>query len=93
MKIKPLGKRVLVKEIEEEKEEDRTTEGGIVLPDSAQSDDKYVRAEVMAVGTDASIEVEEGDQVVLSSFSGTEVELEGEELRIVKANNVLAKLE
>ena len=92
MKIKPLGKRVLVQEVEEEKEEE-TTAGGIVLPDSAREEDRYVRAEVIAVGTDENIEVQEGDTVILSSFSGTNVELDGQELTIVKDKDILAKIE
>lgn len=92
MKIKPLGKRVLVKEVEEEKEEE-TTAGGIVIPDSAKEEDRFVQAEVIAIGTDENIEVEEGDTVILSSFSGTDVEMDGQDLTIVKDKDILAKVE
>jgi len=92
MDIKPLGRRVLVQEVEEEEEEE-VTEGGIVLPDSAKSDDNYIKAEVLAVGTDDKIEVEVGDEVILSSYSGTEIEVDGEELKIIKNNDILAKIE
>ncbi|MFP4588708.1 MAG: co-chaperone GroES [Candidatus Bipolaricaulota bacterium] len=92
MKIKPLGKRVLVKEVEQETEEE-TTEGGIVIPESAKEEDRFVTAEVKAVGTDEKIEVKEGDQVILSSFSGTDVELDDEELTIVKDKDILAIVE
>ena len=92
MDIKPLGRRVLVKEVEEQEEEE-TTEGGIVIPDSAKSDDNYIRAEVLAIGTDDSIEVEVGDQVILSSFSGTEIEVDEQEMKIIKNNDILAKIE
>ncbi|MFP4136172.1 MAG: GroES family chaperonin [Candidatus Acetothermia bacterium] len=93
MDIKPLGRRVLVQKIEESEEEEEVTEGGIVLPDSAKSDDNFIRAEVLAVGTDDSIEVEVGDEVVLSSYSGTEIEVDEEELKIIKNNDILAKIE
>lgn len=93
MEIKPLGRRVLVKEVEESEEEEEVTEGGIVLPDSAKSEDNYIRSEVLAVGTDESIEVEVGDEVILSSYSGTEIEVDAEELKIIKNNDILAKIE
>ncbi len=91
MDIKPLGRRVLVEKIEVEEEE--VTEGGIVLPDSAREEDNYTKAEVLAVGTDEKIEVGVGDTVILSSFSGTEIEMDGREMKIVKENNILAKIE
>lgn len=91
MDIKPLGRRVLVEKIVIEDEE--VTEGGIVLPESAKEEDNYVKAEVLAIGTDEKIEVEIGDQVILSSFSGTEIEMDDRELKIVKDNNILAKIE
>ena len=86
-KLKPLGNRVLVKKLEEEEE------GGIVLPADVERDEKYIRAEVIEVGTAEKIEVEKGDEVLLSSYGGTEVELDGEELLIVKTTEILAKLE
>ncbi|MBS3764975.1 co-chaperone GroES [Candidatus Bipolaricaulota bacterium] len=94
MDIKPLGRRVLVQEVEEsEEEEEEVTEGGIVLPDSAKSEDNYIKAEVLAVGTDEGIEVESGDEVILSSYSGTEIEVDAEELKIIKNKDILAKIE
>ncbi len=92
MDIKPLGRRVLVQEVEETEEEE-VTEGGIVIPDSAKSDDNYIKAEVLAIGTDESIEVEVGDEVILSSFSGTEIEVDQKEMKIIKNNDILAKIE
>jgi chaperonin GroES len=92
MDIKPLGRRVLVREIEEQEEEE-VTEGGIVLPDSAKSDDNFIRAEVLEIGTDEKIEVEVGDEVILSSFSGTEIEVDGKEMKIIKNKDILAKIE
>lgn len=92
MDIKPLGRRVLVREVEEPEEEE-VTEGGIVLPDSAKSEDNYIRAEVLAVGTDESIEVQVGDEVILSSFSGTEIEVDDQEMKVIKNKDILAKIE
>ncbi len=89
MKIKPLGKRILAKKIEEES---RTTSGGIVLPESAKSD-KVVRAKVIAVGTDEKFTVKKGNEILVSSFAGTEIEVEGDKLLLVKETDVLAIIE
>jgi chaperonin GroES len=89
MKIKPLGKRILAKKIEEEK---RKTPGGIVLPESAKSD-KVVRAKVLAIGTDEKIEVKKGDEIIVSSYAGTEIESGEDKLLLVKADDVLAIIE
>jgi len=86
MKIRPLGNRVLAKSI---KEEERKTTGGIVLPESAKSD-KVVRAKVIAVGSDEKIEVKKGDEIIVSSFAGTEFKLDDEDLLLVKATDILA---
>lgn len=83
MKFKPLGARVVVKEIERE----QTTESGIVLPDTAKQ--KPQMAEVVAVGAHEDVKVSVGDVVVVRKYSGTEVELDGEEHRIVDAEDVL----
>ena len=89
MKIKPLGKRILAKKVEEE---ERKTPGGIVLPESAKSD-KVVRAKVLAVGTDEKIEVKKGDEIIVSSYAGTEIESGEDKLLLVKADDVLAIIE
>lgn len=86
-KLKPLGNRVLVRKLEEEEER------GIVLPADVERDEKYIKAEVIEVGTAEKIEVKQGERVLLSGYGGTEVELDGEELLIVKATDILAKLE
>jgi len=90
MAIKPLGKRVLVKKLDPE---EKKSAGGIVLPDSAKAE-KVVRAEVVAVGTDEKLEVNVGDQIIISdSFSNTEV-IEGEEkYLLVKESEILAIIE
>ena len=87
MKFKPLGARVMVKEVERE----QTTESGIVLPDTAR--EKPQSAEVVAVGAHEDVKVRVGDVVVLRKYSGTEVELDGEEHRIVDAENILGVVE
>jgi chaperonin GroES len=87
MKFKPLGARALVKEVEPE----QTTESGIVLPDTAKQ--KPQTAEVVAVGAHEDIKVSVGDVVVLRRYSGTEVELDGEEHRIVEAEDILGVVE
>ncbi|MCK4599765.1 co-chaperone GroES [Candidatus Bipolaricaulota bacterium] len=89
MKIKPLGKRILAKKIEEE---ERKTSGGIVLPESAKSD-KVIRGTVLAIGNDEKIEVKEGDEIIVSSFAGTEIEFKEEKLLLVKSSDVLAVIE
>ncbi len=89
MKIKPLGRRILAKKIEEEQ---RKTSGGIVLPESAKSD-KVVRAKVMAIGTDEKFEVKKGDEILVSSFAGTEVEVGEDKLLLVLEKDVLAIIE
>ncbi|MCR4404177.1 MAG: co-chaperone GroES [Candidatus Acetothermia bacterium] len=86
-KLKPLGNRVLVKRLEEEES------GGIVLPADVERDEKYIKAEVVEVGTAEKMEVAKGDRVILSSFGGTEIELDGEEYLVVKTTDILAKLE
>src|SRR5919107_4808190 len=84
MKLKPLGARALVKEVEPEE----TTASGIVLPDTAQQ--KPQSAEVVAVGEfENGVKVSVGDVVVVRKYSGTEVELDGEEHRIVDADDSL----
>ena len=87
MKFKPLGARVMVRPVERE----QTTESGIVLPDTAK--EKPQSAEVVAVGAHEDVKVSVGDMVVLRKYSGTEVELDGEEHRIVDAENILGGIE
>jgi chaperonin GroES len=87
MKFKPLGARAVVKEVERE----QTTESGIVLPDTAK--EKPQTAEVVAVGTDEEVKVSVGDVVVVRKYSGTEVKLDGEEHRIVDAEDILGVVE
>ena len=92
--IKPLGSRVLIKM----KEGEETTKSGIILASGAQ--EKPQIAEVIEVGPgekiDGKIEpinVKKGDNVILSTYSGTEVKFEGVEYKIVKEEDILAIVE
>jgi len=87
MRFKPLGARVMVKEVERE----QTTESGIVLPDTAKQEPQS--AEVVAVGAHEDVKVSVGEVVVVRKYSGTEVKLDGEEHRIVDAEDILGVIE
>jgi chaperonin GroES len=92
MKIRPLQDRILVKRIDEESK----TKGGIIIPDTAK--EKPQEAKVIAVGkgkvTDDGklqpLDVKKGDRVLISKYSGTEVNVEGEEHLIIREEDVLA---
>ena len=94
MKVIPLGDKVVVKRVEAEE----TTAGGIVLPDAAR--DKPAEGRIVSVGdgitlpdgSRADLQVSEGDRVLFSSFAGTEVGLEGEELLVMSESDILAVL-
>ena len=89
MKLTPLGDRVVLKQLEAEE----TTKSGIVLP--GQSKEKPQQAEVIAVGPggmvdgkEVKMQVEVGQQVIYSKYSGTDVKLEDEEYIIVKQSDI-----
>ena len=87
MKLVPLGDRVVLKQLEAEE----TTKSGIVLP--GQSKEKPQQAEVIAVGPgteEVKMEVKQGDQVIYSKYSGTDVKLDNTEYIIVKQSDILA---
>lgn len=91
MTIKPLGDRVVIKSVEVEK----TTKSGIVLTSSAQ--EKPLMAEVIAVGPggivngkEVTMHVKEGDKVIYSKYAGTEIKIDGEELLVVRQDDILA---
>ena len=91
MNLKPLGDRVVLKQLVAEE----TTKSGIVLP--GQAKEKPQQAEVVAVGPggvvdgkEVKMEVKVGDQVIYSKYSGTEVKLDDEEYIIVKQSDILA---
>jgi chaperonin GroES len=93
MKVKPLYDRVLLKRLEEQE----VVKGGIIIPDTAK--EKPLEAKVIAVGKGRiegdkviPLEVKVGDKVLIGKFSGTEVTIEGEELVIVREEEILAKV-
>ena len=96
MKLKPLGDRLIVKPIEEEE----TTASGIVLPDTAK--EKPQKGRVVAVGEGKwdedgekriPLDVDEGDEVLYSKYGGTEINVEGDELLVLRESDVLAKVD
>lgn len=95
MKIRPLHDRVVVKRMEEE----RTSPGGIVIPDSAT--EKPIKGEIVAVGngkiTDSgdirALDLKAGDKVLFGKYSGTEVKVDGEELLVMREDDVMAVIE
>ena len=89
MKIKPLGKRILAKKIEQE---EKKSSGGIIVPESAKSE-KVVRAKVLELGTEEKFTVKKGNEIIVSSFAGTEIEMDDEKLLLVKESDILAVIE
>ena len=95
MNIRPLHDRVIVRR----KEEERTTAGGIVIPDSAT--EKPSMGEVLAAGigkiTDSgdvrALDVKVGDKVYFGKYSGTEIKVDGEELLIMREDDIIAIVE
>jgi len=95
MKIRPLHDRVIVKRLEEE----RTSPGGIVIPDTAA--EKPVQGKIVAVGKGKILEdgqvrpldVKVGDKILFGKYSGTEVRVEGEELVVMREEDVMAVIE
>ena len=95
MQIKPLNDKVAVKLTQEEEEE--KTKGGIVLPETAQTEEKPQQGEVIAVGSkcfeDTEPEVSVGDTIVYDKFAGTEITVDDEDYVIVSIEDVLAVIE
>lgn len=95
MKVKPLGDRVLVKQLEAEEK----SKGGIIIPDTAKEKPKEgtVKAagkgKVLEDGKIQPLSVQSGDRILFSSYAGTEVKIEGEEYIIMKEEDILAIIE
>jgi chaperonin GroES len=95
MKIKPLHDRVIVKRLEEE----TTSAGGIIIPDSAK--EKPAQGEVIAVGDGKTADdgkkiamnVKVGDKVLFSKYGGTEVKISGDEMLIMREDDILGIVE
>jgi len=95
MNIRPLHDRVVIRRMEEE----RTTAGGIVIPDSAA--EKPIRGEVMAAGNGKimdngdtrPLDVKVGDKVLFGKYSGTEVKVDGEDLLVMREEDIMGVIE
>ncbi len=92
MQLRPLHDRAIVRRTEEE----RTSAGGIVIPDSAT--EKPSRGEVLAVGNGkrldngetAAMDIKVGDQVLFGKYAGTEIKIDGEELLVMNESDIMA---
>ncbi|MBX2881363.1 MAG: co-chaperone GroES [Granulosicoccus sp.] len=95
MNIRPLHDRVVVKRMEEE----RTSAGGIVIPDSAT--EKPVRGEVLSIGKGKiaengdvrPLDLKVGDQVLFGKYSGTEIKIDGEEVLVMREDDIMGVFE
>jgi len=95
MKLRPLQDRILVQRIEEE----TTTKGGIIIPDTAK--EKPAEGKIVAVGNGKvgedgkriALEVQEGDRILFGKYAGTEVKIEGEEYLIMREDDVLGVID
>ena len=95
MNIRPLHDRAVIRRMEEE----RTSPGGIVIPDSAT--EKPIRGEVVAVGKGKLLEngdlrpldISVGDKVLFGKYSGTEIKIGGEELVVMREDDIMAVIE
>jgi chaperonin GroES len=93
--VRPLGEKVLIKRLEAEQK----TKGGIVIPDSAK--EKPQKGTVLAIGEGrmlkdgkrAKPQVAKGDKVLFSSYAGTEIKIDGDELMLMDESDILAILE
>lgn len=89
--IKPVGRRVLVKRLEEEEKK----KGGIIIPDTAKEKPQQGIVEAVAdVGKDDDpLPVKKGDRIVFGKYGGTEIEFDNKEYLILEEDDILAKIE
>ena len=95
MKIRPLQDRVIVKRVEEED----TTKGGIIIPDTAK--EKPIEGKVVAVGKGKvredgkvqPLDVKAGDRILFGKYAGTEIKIEGEEHLIMREDDILGVIQ
>jgi chaperonin GroES len=95
MKVRPLHDRVIVKRIEEEE----TTKGGIIIPDTAK--EKPSEGKVTAVGNGKlldngklqALEVKAGDKILFGKYAGTDIKIDGEEHLIMREDDIIAIIE
>jgi chaperonin GroES len=96
MKVRPLQDRVLIKRLEDETEK---TKGGLYIPDSAK--EKPQQGKVMAVGKGRTndegkvipLDVKAGDKILFGKYSGSEIKVDGEELLIMREEDILGVVE
>jgi len=94
MKVRPLHDRLVVRRIEEKE----TAKGGIIIPDTAK--EKPQEGQIVAVGngkilengTKVALEVKVGDKILFGKYSGTEIKIDGEDVLILREDDVLAVL-
>ena len=94
MKVRPLHDRLLVRRLEQKE----TAKGGIIIPDTAK--EKPQEGEVLAVGngkvlengTKVALDVKVGDKILFGKYSGTDIKIDGEEVLILREDEVLAVL-
>ena len=94
MKVRPLHDRLVVRRVEEKE----TAKGGIIIPDTAK--EKPQRGEVLAVGngkilengTKVALDVKVGDKILFGKYSGTDIRIDGEDVLILREDEVLAVL-
>ena len=94
MKVRPLHDRLVVRRIEEKE----TAKGGIIIPDTAK--EKPQEGEVLAVGngkllengTKVALDVKVGDKILFGKYSGTDIKIDGEDVLILREDEVLAVL-
>jgi chaperonin GroES len=95
MKIRPLQDRILVKRLEEE----QTTKGGIIIPDTAKekpSEGLVIavgKGKVLENGTQVPLDVKKDDRILFGKYAGTEIKLEGEEYLIMREDDVLGVIQ
>jgi len=95
MKIRPLHDRVIVKRLEEE----RTSPGGMVIPDSAAekpSQGKIVaigKGKILEDGSVRALDVKVGDKILFGKYSGTEVKVDGDDLLVMREEDIMAVIE
>ena len=95
MNLRPLNDRVVVKRMEEEYK----TAGGIIIPDTAK--EKPIQGEVLAAGngrimedgTRRALDVKKGDRILFGKYSGTDISIEGQEVLIMREDDILAIIE
>jgi len=95
MKLRPLHDRILVKRLDEE----QVTKGGIIIPDSAK--ERPIKGEVVAAGPGKTADdgkliamnVKVGDKVIFNKYAGTEVKIDGDEMLIMREDDILAVIE